>query len=93
MVFVEFYKFWGYSDDCYVCTILNVHQAAYLVGLADPTSEPGFKGIIDQSKISRANQAIQSACETLANPASTQQQVSVPFPGFIAKEPLLWSII
>lgn len=51
-------------------------QAAYLVGLADPMSEPGCKGIIDQAQFSRANQVIQSACQTLSNPVTTQQQVS-----------------
>ncbi|ESO89699.1 hypothetical protein LOTGIDRAFT_218488 [Lottia gigantea] len=50
-------------------------QAAYLVGIADPASEPGRPGIVDQSQFSRANQAIQMACQNLTNPASSQQQV------------------
>ncbi|XP_060579795.1 talin-1-like isoform X4 [Ruditapes philippinarum] len=49
-------------------------QAAYLVGIADPASEPGRPGLVDQSQFSRANQAIQMACQNLTNPASSQQQ-------------------
>ncbi|XP_013386332.1 talin-1 isoform X1 [Lingula anatina] len=50
-------------------------QAAYLVGISDRASEPGKPGLVDQSQFSRANQAIQMACETLTDPSSTQQQV------------------
>ncbi|KAL8568329.1 hypothetical protein ACOMHN_040902 [Nucella lapillus] len=49
-------------------------QAAYLVGIADPASEPGRPGVVDQSQFHRANQAIQMACQNLTNPASSQQQ-------------------
>ena len=51
-------------------------QAAYLVGVSDPASEPGRPGVVDHSQFSRANQAIQMACQNLSNPASSQQQVS-----------------
>ena len=50
-------------------------QAAYLVGISDKASEPGRPGLVDQSQFARANQAIQLACQNLANPASSQQQV------------------
>ncbi|BFZ14072.1 hypothetical protein BsWGS_17114 [Bradybaena similaris] len=50
-------------------------QAAYLVGISDPASEPGRPGVVDQSQFARANQAIQMACQNLTNPASSQQQV------------------
>ena len=50
-------------------------QASYLVGIADPASEYGRPGLVDQSQFARANQAIQMACQNLTNPASTQQQV------------------
>ncbi|PVD36353.1 hypothetical protein C0Q70_03333 [Pomacea canaliculata] len=50
-------------------------QAAYLVGISDPASEPGRPGVVDQSQFHRANQAIQMACQNLTNPASSQQQV------------------
>ncbi|CAG5121597.1 unnamed protein product, partial [Candidula unifasciata] len=50
-------------------------QAAYLVGISDPASEPGCPGVVDQTQFSRANQAIQMACQNLTNPASSQQQV------------------
>ncbi|XP_025081470.1 talin-1-like isoform X4 [Pomacea canaliculata] len=52
-------------------------QAAYLVGISDPASEPGRPGVVDQSQFHRANQAIQMACQNLTNPASSQQQVNV----------------
>ncbi len=50
-------------------------QSAYLVGIADPASQPGRPGLVDQSQFARANQAIQMACSNLTNPASSQQQV------------------
>jgi len=50
-------------------------QAAYLVGIADPNSQPGRPGLVDQGTFARANQAIQMACQDLTNPASTQKQV------------------
>ncbi|XP_076439084.1 talin-1-like isoform X2 [Babylonia areolata] len=56
-------------------------QAAYLVGIADPASEPGRPGVVDQSQFHRANQAIQMACQNLTNPASSQQQVNVQAQG------------
>ncbi|XP_052786529.1 talin-1-like isoform X4 [Mya arenaria] len=58
-----------------VCGVTEASvQAAYLVGIADPASEPGRPGLVDQSQFSRANQAIQMACQNLTNPASSQQQ-------------------
>ncbi|XP_064644929.1 talin-1-like isoform X17 [Lineus longissimus] len=53
----------------------NASQAAYLVAIADPASEPGRPGLVDQSQFARANQAIQMACQSLTNPASSQQEV------------------
>ncbi|KAK2151016.1 hypothetical protein LSH36_379g01080 [Paralvinella palmiformis] len=53
----------------------NSAQTAYLVGIADPTSEPGRPGLVDQSQYARANQAIQMACQSLSDPATSQQQV------------------
>jgi talin len=59
-----------------VCGIIeNSAQAAYLVGIADPASEPGRPGLVDQSQFARANQAIQTACQSISNPASSPQQV------------------
>lgn len=60
-----------------VINVLITWQAAYLVGIADPASEPGRPGLVDQSQFSRANQAIQMACQNLTNPASSQQQVCI----------------
>ena len=65
---ILFYAFCGNPDNISL-------QAAYLVGIADPASEPGRPGLVDQSQFSRANQAIQMACQNLTNPASSQQQV------------------
>ena len=45
------------------------------MGIADPASQPGRPGLVDQSQFARANQAIQMACSNLTNPAASQQQV------------------
>ncbi|XP_049847483.1 talin-1 isoform X1 [Schistocerca gregaria] len=50
-------------------------QAAYLVGVSDPSSVAGRPGLVDQAQFARAAQAIQSACASLTNPATNQQQV------------------
>ncbi|KAK4020002.1 hypothetical protein OUZ56_001999 [Daphnia magna] len=50
-------------------------QAAYLVGASDPSSVAGRSGLVDQAAFARASQAIQSACQALSSPKSTQQQV------------------
>lgn len=51
-------------------------QAAYLVGIADPSSTAATPGLVDQAQFARASQAISMACQNLLNPASSQQQVS-----------------
>ncbi|CAI8034388.1 Talin-1 [Geodia barretti] len=50
-------------------------QAAYLVGIADPSSTAATPGLVDQAQFARANQAVSTACQNLLNPASNQQQV------------------
>ncbi|CAH1788698.1 unnamed protein product [Owenia fusiformis] len=50
-------------------------QAAYLTGISDPASEPGKPGLVDRSHFARAKQAIQTACNSLTDPANSQQQV------------------
>uniref|UniRef100_A0A671YHD7 Talin 1 n=1 Tax=Sparus aurata TaxID=8175 RepID=A0A671YHD7_SPAAU len=50
-------------------------QAAYLVGVSDPNSTAGQKGLVDPSQFARANQSIQMACQNLVDPACTQSQV------------------
>ena len=57
--------------------MISLFQAAYLVAIADPASEPGRPGLVDQSQFARANQAIQMACQSLSNPASTEQEVGI----------------
>jgi len=54
-------------------------QAAYLVGASDSSSVAGRPGLLDQSQLARAHQAIQSACQDLVNPASSKQKVSQRF--------------
>ncbi|XP_014674038.1 PREDICTED: talin-2-like [Priapulus caudatus] len=59
-----------------VCALIEAaSQSAYLVGIADPSSEAGRPGLVDQAQFARASQAIQVACQNLTNPASSQQQV------------------
>lgn len=61
-----------------ICALTeSAAQSAYLVGIADKASEPGKPGLVDQSQFSRANQAIQQACQTLSSPTSSQSQVSL----------------
>uniref|UniRef100_A0A8C9R894 Talin 1 n=1 Tax=Scleropages formosus TaxID=113540 RepID=A0A8C9R894_SCLFO len=50
-------------------------QAAYLVGVSDPNSHAGQKGLVDPAQFARANQSIQMACQNLVDPACTQSQV------------------
>uniref|UniRef100_A0AAX7SMH8 Talin 1 n=1 Tax=Astatotilapia calliptera TaxID=8154 RepID=A0AAX7SMH8_ASTCA len=50
-------------------------QAAYLLGVSDPNSTAGQKGLVDPAQFARANQSIQMACQNLVDPACTQSQV------------------
>ncbi|CAG5867082.1 unnamed protein product [Menidia menidia] len=50
-------------------------QGAYLVGVSDPNSSAGQKGLVDPTQFARANQSIQMACQNLVDPACTQSQV------------------
>uniref|UniRef100_A0A673IA47 Talin-1-like n=1 Tax=Sinocyclocheilus rhinocerous TaxID=307959 RepID=A0A673IA47_9TELE len=50
-------------------------QGAYLVGVSDPNSHAGQKGLVDPSQFARAKQSIQTACQNLVDPACTQSQV------------------
>lgn len=59
-----------------ICGLVeSAAQAAYLVGVSDPTSVAGRPGLVDQSQFARAYEAIITACETLSNPNSNQQEV------------------
>ncbi|XP_058461814.1 talin-2 isoform X3 [Malaya genurostris] len=55
--------------------IESAGQAAYLVGISNPTSVGGRQGLVDQTQFARASQAIRQSCEVLRGPASSQQQV------------------
>uniref|UniRef100_A0A671NTF2 Talin-1-like n=1 Tax=Sinocyclocheilus anshuiensis TaxID=1608454 RepID=A0A671NTF2_9TELE len=50
-------------------------QGAYLVGVSDPNSHAGQKGLVDPSQFARAKQSIQTACQNLVDPSCTQSQV------------------
>lgn len=50
-------------------------QAAYLVGVSDPTSIAGRPGLVDQAQFARASQAIYQGCTALSSPSSPQKQV------------------
>ncbi|XP_049542134.1 talin-2 isoform X2 [Anopheles darlingi] len=55
--------------------IESAAQAAYLVGVSNPTSVGGRPGIVDQSQYARASQAIRQSCDVLRSPSSSQQEV------------------
>ncbi|XP_065576606.1 talin-1-like isoform X2 [Artemia franciscana] len=64
----------GVSDS--ICGLVeSAAQAAYLVGVSDPSSVAGKPGLVDQASLMRASQAIQNACNQLTNPSSSKQQV------------------
>ena len=64
----------GVSDA--ICGLVEAAaQSAYLVGVADPSSQAGKRGLVDQIAFNRAYQAIKAACQTLTNPSSGQQQI------------------
>jgi talin len=59
-----------------ICGLVEAaSQASYLVGVADPSSVSGRRGLVDQAQFLRAAQAIKQACGILCNPASGQQQI------------------
>ena len=55
------------------CCLYLLLQAAYLVGVADPNSEAGVPGVVDQSQFTRANQAVQLACQDIVDPKNNAQ--------------------
>ena len=62
-------------SDAIVGLIEAASQATYLVGISDPTSIAGKRGLVDQSQFMRASQNIKTACATLIKSNSTQQQI------------------
>jgi talin len=50
-------------------------QSAYLVAVAEPGSEAGQRGLLDQATGLRAREELQAACAHLFNPASSKAQV------------------
>ena len=62
-------------SDAIVGLVEAASQSTYLVGISDPSSVAGKRGLVDQSQFVRASQNIKTACQTLINPASNQQQI------------------
>ena len=59
-----------------VCLLTEASaQAAYLVGIADPSSTAATPGLVDHTQFARGSQAISMACQNLLNPSASQQQV------------------
>ncbi len=50
-------------------------QAAYLVGVSDPSSTPARVGIVDIAKFSRSAVTVREACERVLSGHYTQQQI------------------
>ena len=50
-------------------------QAAYLVGVSDPSSTPARQGLIDSQKFNRSSMAVREACERIVSGHYTQQQI------------------
>lgn len=46
-----------------------------MVGVSDPNSHAGQKGLVDPAQFAKAKQSIQMACQNLVDPACTQSQV------------------
>lgn len=62
---------------CKLSLPLSWSQAAYLGGVSDPNSQARQQGLVDPTQFTRANQAIQMACQNLVDPACTPSQVSM----------------
>jgi talin len=59
-----------------ICNFIEASaQAAYLVGVSDPSSIAGRPGLVDQAQFARASQAIYQGCSTLSSPSSPQKHV------------------
>ena len=59
-----------------ICGLIEAAaQAAYLVGVSDPSSTAGRPGIIDQNSLARSAQAIHAACQPLMSENTTQQGI------------------
>lgn len=50
-------------------------QAAYLVGVSDPRSEPGRPALVDLAPVRQSHAAIEEACRVICDPATTANQV------------------
>ena len=60
-----------------VCQLtMAAAQAAYLIGIADPSSIASSPRLADQTRIAGA---ISMVCQNLLSPNSTQQQVNINF--------------
>ncbi|VDK38281.1 unnamed protein product [Taenia asiatica] len=61
--------------DCLCQLVEETSQAAYLVGVAHPTSEPGRGGPVDIALFERLQRDIQSICRAMKSPEVTEREV------------------
>ncbi len=62
-----------------VCDLIQeASQAAYLVGVAHPKSEPGRIGYVDRGLFERCQRDLQNACREITSPHVTERQVRLP---------------
>ncbi|ESN92443.1 hypothetical protein HELRODRAFT_115799 [Helobdella robusta] len=59
-----------------VCSIVESSvQAAYIVGISDPNSEPIVEGLVDQDLFLRASETTKQACDVLGDRSTNQAQM------------------
>ncbi|VDK43621.1 unnamed protein product, partial [Dibothriocephalus latus] len=59
-----------------ICLLIEeTAQAAYLIGIAHPKSEPGSKSPVDRALFERIQQEIQASCKAMTSPQVTERQV------------------
>ncbi|KAL7064228.1 hypothetical protein AAHC03_04719 [Spirometra sp. Aus1] len=59
-----------------ICLLIEeTAQAAYLIGIAHPKSEPGTKSPVDRALFERTQREIQAACKAITSPQVTERQV------------------
>ncbi|CDS39815.1 talin [Echinococcus multilocularis] len=61
--------------DCLCHVVEETSQAAYLIGVAHPTSEPGRGGPVDIAFFERLQRDIKNICRAMKSPEVTERQV------------------
>jgi talin len=73
------------TSDAVSALIENAAQAAYLIGISDPSSVVGKAGIIDHREMADAVQGIQDASRVMTSSAPATQQQMLQAATVIAK--------